>query len=86
MFLYLSFFIIFILCLFFILFIIKKQKIIKNENFKNEKIVKDFDKDIIELEKVKNDKSNLDNFKPKKESEVDFFCLNTNDIQKCYRQ
>lgn len=62
---------------------------ILKEKFKSEKkdIVKDFDKNVIELDKLKNDEPKIKDFKPKKTSELKLFC--NQDVESklnCYRQ
>lgn len=78
----------FLVTILFILSII--YTLLKNskENFKNKvSEIKDFDKNVIELDKVKEDKSNLKDFKPKKTSKLDLFCKqNINEEPTCYRQ
>lgn len=60
------------------------------ENFesKEKKEIKDFDKNVIELHKVKEDKAKIKDFKPKKTSELKLFCNQSADPSKlsCYHQ
>lgn len=62
----------------------------KKEEFKNEKLekkIKDFDKEVIDLNTLKQDKPKIKDFKPTKTSELDLFCKNNIDgTSSCYRQ
>lgn len=59
------------------------------ESFINKKInIKDFDKNVLQLDKLKNDDPKLKDFKPKKTSELKLFCNQGADASKlnCYQQ
>lgn len=59
------------------------------ENFEQSKDtdIKFFDKQVIELDKLREDNANIDNFKPIKESDLKLFCKqNKNEEPTCYRQ
>lgn len=64
-------------------------KSMPKENFEQSKDtdVKFFDKQVIELDKLREDNANIDNFKPIKESDLKLFCKqNKNEEPTCYRQ
>lgn len=74
----------------FIMFITWSLPYIFAEKFKNDKKteIKDFDKNVIKLEKLKYDKPKIKNFKPKKTSELKLFCSQGVNASKlsCYQQ
>lgn len=63
---------------------------ILKEKFNSEKKseVNDFDKQVIQLDKLKNDDPKIKDFKPKKTSELKLFCNQGADASKlsCYQQ
>lgn len=63
---------------------------ILKENFETEKKgdIKDFDKNVLQLDKLKFDDPKIKDFKPKKTSELKLFCNQGADASKlnCYQQ
>ena len=63
---------------------------ILKENFKskNKENINDFDKNILQLDKLKYDKPKIKDFKPKKISELKILCTQSIDPSKisCYQQ
>lgn len=60
----------------------------KFESEKKDNSVKDFDKNVIELQKVKYDEPKIKDFKPTKTSELKLFCKQNLDSSNpsCYQQ
>lgn len=78
-----------IIIIFIIILIINILPYISKENFNNEKkeTIKDFDKSVIELGKVKNDNPKIKDYKPTKTSDIKIFCLqNIDKSLSCYDQ